>query len=341
MEKPATEDPRDVQTKFAKQILQLLDYSKDGFKAIKGEEKIEYSKELVNPFFDQKVYSRFKTGFLPDGAEKSEIRDYPDDKSTKFIASYDYFIYPESNYQDLFDKMKKELENDFTYEADEESIRKKGYIKSQKAVFYRKGTKQPQIELIFNMDEDTITNGMPQGILIVVEAPNSQSNITTRQVNKFNEQLSSIVADYANDFATIKGKMKTTGSGGNFYSNVELQGADSVYLSQNWTTRRMDFIAVYHGYSSKEEAREKFNELVTQVDKCRFTCCTFAKTDVSEYSNMIVQAWLPFDLLSKMDAAYENILLEVEIHKGFEIDQKSETIAIKDVWQLVLRVRKL
>jgi hypothetical protein len=329
-------------TQFSKQLEQLPDYAKDGFKAIKGEEIIKkYSKELINDSWGEKIYSKFKTSFLPEGAEKSEIRYYPDDKSTKFIASYDYLLWPESIFRELFAKIKKELGGDFIVEVDEQSINKNDYVKSQKAVFYRKGSKQPQIELIFNMDEDTITNGMPQGILIVVEASNSQSNITNTQVNKFNEQLSSILADYANNFATIKGEMKTTGSKGNYYSKVGLQGADSVYLTLNWTTRRLDFIAVYPGYSSKEEAREKFNELVAQIDKCKFPCCTFAKTDVSELSNMVVQGWLPFDLFRKMDAAYENILLEVEIHKGFVIDEKSEKIALKDVWQLVLRVRKL
>jgi hypothetical protein len=346
MAKPVTADSRDVQTKFAKQMQQLLDYSKDGFKAIKGEEvKMKEATtlaDLADHTFDQRIYWKFKTGFLPEATYKSEIRYYPDDKSTKFIASASYtYIFPELTFQKLFEKMKKELSDGFDYKADEESIKEKNYSESKRVVFYRKGAKLSRIELIYNKETDTLRNGMSDGILIVVEAPNSQSNITNAQVKKFDEQLSSIVADYANEFATIKGESKTTGSKGNFYSKFKLEGADSVYLTQNWTTRHLDFIAVYPAYSSKEEARGKFNELVAKVDKCRFPCCTFAKTDISEYSNMVVQGWLPFNLNRKMDATYDNILLEVEIHKSFEIDTKSEKISIKDVWQLVLRVKKL
>jgi hypothetical protein len=329
------------QSSLANQLNQLLDYAKDGFKAIRDEEMKQPETSLTNYTIDKKIYRRFKTGFLPEGAEKSEIRNYPDDKSTKFIASYDYVLWPESPFRELFTKMKKELGSDFIVEVDEQSINKKDYVGSQKAVFYRKDSKLPHIELIYNSDTDTLNNGMPPGILIVVEAPDSQPNITYAQVKKINEQLSSIVADYAKNFATIKGEVKTTGSKANYYSKIELQGADSVYLSQNLTTGRLDFIAVYPDYSTKEEARKKFNELVAQIDKCRFSCCTFAKTAISEHDEMVVQAWLPFDLYHKMEAAYENISLEVEIHKGFEIDTKSEKLAISYVWQLVFRVSKL
>jgi uncharacterized protein YutD len=114
-----------------------------------------------------------------------------------------------------------------------------------------------------------------------------------------------------------------------------------VYLIQNWTTNRLSFTAVYPKYSSKEEAREKFNELVAQIDKCKFSCCTFAKTDVSERSSGVKQSWLPFDLFRKMEPAYKDILLEVEMFEVPEKDEKSEKLAFIWVWSLVLRVTKL
>ena len=178
MTKPVTEDSRNVQTNFAKQMEQLLGYAKDGFKAIKGEE-IEQPKNsaLASILLGEKNLRKYRSEFRPEGFNKGAILYYPDIQSTKFIASYDYFILPEFYYRDLFDKMKKELGNDFTYETDEESIRKDHFDKSQKVVFYRKDSKQSHLELIYNSEPDAKKNGMPDGILLVVEALKSQSTV--------------------------------------------------------------------------------------------------------------------------------------------------------------------
>ena len=185
-----------TQSKLAKQLLELLDYSKDGFEAIKGEEikklqsweKLKTSKDsftidelVVDTDFYPSSKSRnekFKTTFLPEGAIKSEIRYYPDDKSTKFIASASYsYVFAELTFQKLFGKMKKELGDGFDYEADEESIKEKNYSESKRVVFYRKGSNLSQIELIYNIETDTLRNGMPVGILIVVTDLKGQSNV--------------------------------------------------------------------------------------------------------------------------------------------------------------------
>jgi hypothetical protein len=282
-----------AQSNLSKQLQQLLDYSKDGFNPIKGEEIKTYSADLgTSSYFDQKYYSRFRTVFLPEDAAKSEIRYYPDNKSTKFIASFDYMLIPGFYFSSLFDKMKKELGNSFSYEADEKSIRQDGYYeKSQKVVFYRKNTKLPRIELIFNRHDDTITNGMPPGILIVVEALKNLSAISDRKssANQTNlaKQLLELL-DYAKDgFKAIKGepneamKEKNKYSGAKYFkTSVALKEAVENYIEE--TNSKIKFKADFGKNLTINGGKELFKELSKKIKEGAWN-----DFEIKEYSGYI------------------------------------------------------
>jgi|GEM_PF-2290830 hypothetical protein len=181
----------------------------------------------------------------------------------------------------------------------------------------------------------------PSGAGLKDNKPASATNINTSGT-RFADQLPQIVADYANNFANVKGEKKPDDGmfkNNDYQSRIKLEGSQESYVASAMLSSRLSFIASYGNFGSKAEALRKFNAVVAQIDACRFPCCTFVKNDPLDYSSTYTQAWLPFDLSGKMGPSYEGIVMEVQMIKT--VDIKGEFKGSDDVWTLVLRVRKL
>ncbi len=160
-------------TKFAIQLEQLLNYAKDGFKTIRSE-KIEEPKNerQAREMLGERPHVKYKSTFLPEGAERSEIRFYPDSSKFIYLAYFGDPLTHQDLFKKQFEKIKKELGDGFTYEANEKSIEWMfDMFVDQKAVFYRKDSKQFLIELKLNTITD-IKEGMDRGVWLGVKAKN-------------------------------------------------------------------------------------------------------------------------------------------------------------------------
>ncbi len=121
-------------TNISKKLLELLDYSKEGFKAITGEEIAE-EKKIYDMFHSEHI---FKTDYKLPGAIKTRIKD-----KFNYLAheiSYVSTLLADSDeaiatalFNDLSKKIKEGLGNQFTYENQSpgyEKMIKRLYIKS-------------------------------------------------------------------------------------------------------------------------------------------------------------------------------------------------------------------
>lgn len=174
------------------------------------------------------------------------------------------------------------------------------------------------------------------------EETSSQSASSTIDINAvgFADQMIIIVADYANGFENIKGEhIKEDGGlslGNNVQSKIKLENSIESYLSETILSNQLTFIATYGDYYEKEEAVAVFRDLVSKLDRIKFSCCTFVKTD--EYSSDVIlsQAYLPFNLSGNMKNEFKDMLIEVDVTKSFRF---SEDFKLTDIWFVVLRVR--
>jgi hypothetical protein len=123
-----------------------------------------------------------------------------------------------------------------------------------------------------------------------------------------------------------------------YQSKVALQGASKSYLSAGFGFGNITYtyIAEFGQDAPKAEIRKRFDNLVNQVDKVKFGCCSFVKNDLSENESIISQAYLPFDLNGKMGKGYDKMILDVVMMKYISLDANK-----KDNWYLILRVYNL
>lgn len=155
----------------------------------------------------------------------------------------------------------------------------------------------------------------------------------------FELQLHSVLIDFEFAFKTINGGEKPKENdldfGGDYFSKIQLEGAaEPCYLHKQMLTKDFTFIAPMGDFSDKAQARKRFDEVVAKIDKSRFACCSMVKSDLMEHDNLVSQPYLTFDMSDKMAPVYDNMVLEVEMHKSFDFKDNK----MVDRFSVVLRV---
>lgn len=176
------------------------------------------------------------------------------------------------------------------------------------------------------------------------DANNSNGNAKSEiEINAqgFNNQLINIVTDFGQGFKNLKGLAIKSDSEysftNSFISHINLEGSEESYFSEDILSNDLSFISSFGNFSKKEDAIVKYKQLILKIDKIAFPCCTFEKNDEYLGDVLINQSYLPFDLAGAMPHEFDNILIEVEILKGFNLSQDYKLI---DQWSVILRVRK-
>jgi hypothetical protein len=158
----------------------------------------------------------------------------------------------------------------------------------------------------------------------------------------FSDQLSNIVADYGNDFTTIKGDSIPGKKEGflfnkEYTSLISLEGSEASLLSEEIFSGTLSFTARYGEYKDSIAARKKFDELVKKVDDAKISCCRWVKVDENTSEVLTTQAYIPFDLGGNMLPVYKDVMIEVSILKSFDLADWKMT----DIWLVRVSVRKL
>jgi hypothetical protein len=117
------------QSTFAKQLLELLDYSKDGFSAIRGEKTKTEKKKELSPTVDSNldvifkevtaIINYYKTSYSLEGAKENSIKEtFPNENrmnysETEFKAVYNKDL-SKTQGEELYNILLEQLKKDFT-----------------------------------------------------------------------------------------------------------------------------------------------------------------------------------------------------------------------------------
>jgi hypothetical protein len=159
----------------------------------------------------------------------------------------------------------------------------------------------------------------------------------------FQNQFANIVADYQNQFRTIKGDEIPEEKGSisftkDYKSKIVLSGSKNTYVAVQKIGSEVSLIADYGDFDDKSTAIARHKEIVGLIDNTTFPCCTFVKADEQVQESVISQGYLPFDLADKMAPEFDKIVIEVNVIKTFRL---SEDYKLIDQWGVVLMVRSL
>ncbi len=106
---------KSVPSKLAKQLLELLDYAKDGFKSIRAEKTD--TKKYTDPWTTS-VTNHYKTNYTLDGALKNKIEElYPNEKymetpDCSFVALFSEDL-TKAKGEDLYNKLSTQIKQEF------------------------------------------------------------------------------------------------------------------------------------------------------------------------------------------------------------------------------------
>ncbi len=159
----------------------------------------------------------------------------------------------------------------------------------------------------------------------------------------FAAQLNALMEAYPGNFENIKGDKLPENSKDIFkteewYSKVKLEGSEKTIVRKEWLGSTCSVQAYYNDYKNKDDAMNKYRELVKKVKDTAMPCCTMVQNDEYTSSEITSTAWLPFDLGGKMGPGYDKIILEVRVIKLLDIDK--ETFTTSDKWFVSLSVYK-
>jgi len=159
----------------------------------------------------------------------------------------------------------------------------------------------------------------------------------------FGAQLNALMEAYPGNFESIKGDKLPENSKDVFkteewYSKVKLEGSEKTIVRKEWLGSTCSVQAYYKEYKNKDDAMNKYRELIKKVSDTAMPCCTMVQNDEYTSSEITSTAWLPFDLSGKMGPGYDKIILEVRVIKLLDIDSK--TFTTSDKWFVSLSVYK-
>ena len=154
-----------VQSKFNKEILDLLEYAGNDFNAIKGT-AIKYGK-TIDLAYVMTNREDYRTDFILEGTEETKIETSPD--YTIYKSKFQSSPSPKDFFNGLYDKLKRELGNEFDFPADEATL-KNTKEKDLQAVIYRKSERKQKIELILNIQSESHKYGTWEGVYLIVES---------------------------------------------------------------------------------------------------------------------------------------------------------------------------
>jgi hypothetical protein len=159
----------------------------------------------------------------------------------------------------------------------------------------------------------------------------------------FGAQLNALMEAYPGNFENIKGDKlpedtKDAFKTQEWYSKVKLEGSEKTIVRKEWLGSTCSVQAYYNEYKSKDDAMNKYRELIKKVQDAALPCCTMVQNDEYTSSEITSTAWLPFDLSGKMGPGYDKIILEVRVIKLLDIDK--ETFKTSDKWFVSLSVYK-
>lgn len=169
------------------------------------------------------------------------------------------------------------------------------------------------------------------------------ATVNYNNVVGFGAQLNALMEAYPGNFENIKGDKLPEDSKDAFktqewYSKVKLEGSEKTIVRKEWLGSTCSVQAYYNEYKSKDDAMNKYRELIKKVQDAALPCCTMVQGDEYTSSEITSTAWLPFDLSGKMGPGYDKIILEVRVIKLLDIDTKTYTTS--DKWFVSLSVYK-
>jgi hypothetical protein len=132
-----------------------------------------------------------------------------------------------------------------------------------------------------------------------------------------------LVNAYPARFGDVKGDKREDKSGLNldtkYESKIKLDGASDIYVNEG-LLGSISLYADYGDFKTYAEAEAVYKGVADKVGTAKITCCQWVKND-SKLENITSSYWLPFDISGKMDPGFKDIVVQVQIIKGFDFDK--------------------
>lgn len=173
-------------------------------------------------------------------------------------------------------------------------------------------------------------------MLFEKEAAESKAAMEKAAKKDFCTVMQTVVNDFTNNFEDIKGEKENAvlNFGDAWYSNILIENSIEAKVNGGFLSGANSWEDVLYKSQNFDEAKNKYDGYVSNLNNCKIACCTFAY-DTSNYKNDSYESytttWLTFIVRDGYADKYKNILLEMELSEDIGGSGWEVVVWVKDL----------
>lgn len=161
--------------------------------------------------------------------------------------------------------------------------------------------------------------------------PESTDEMDPEEVpsENFEHQMNVITLDFSHDFSNVTNMQLEESEDGMFViygTRVMLNGSSQLYFTEDIFAGATTFHADFPGSTDPLVALNLYQALVQKVVALQLTCCPLIKKEELKEGKLRTQTFQTYDPNGKMDAAYQNMVIEVRLIQGENFGKEGQLL---------------